>query len=593
MVQGVEPGAGGVYVCDFDRLLHLRDTDGDGKADETRVFLSGFGVGDTHQLINSICHGPDGSLWFSQGLHAMSRVETPWGISRLDRAGLWRLRPQSMRLEGFFGGGMAGANCWGIAFDDFGQIFHKSGDRPQGYWSVPGLVRGSSPSGSGSETEASVSYQNSPEQYHSVGPLFETSPKTTSLEIIGTKALPDEIQGCALIGGYLGGVVELHRFEDAGSGFKTSQLPKLLTSLADWYNPMIGHYQTSYADPRRDKNHGRIWRVTSKNHDSVVPPDLAGMSAGELLAQLDSSERWTRYQAKRLLFDQPRAEVLAAADAMISTVTDEGQLLEITGVYEAHEAPRRELLDRLLASQDFRIRAYGARVAGMWSDRLEESREHLENGVRDAHPRVRLESVVAASYLSEPEGVAVALGVLDKPRDGFLDYALRLTARSTQEKWSPLLMQDGLKTGSEAQRDYLIKLRGEKPKKQKPGERLYTMACLSCHQPEGKGLPGVYPPLAGSEWVSGKDTSALIKIVLHGLKGPVKVAGQEYGVFENSVPMPPMGGLGDQEIADVLSYLRSSFGHQESSVSPDEVRAVRAATSEREEPWTVDELPAR
>jgi hypothetical protein len=111
MVQGVEPGAGGVYVCDFDQLLHFRDTDGDGKADERRVIFSGFGIGDTHQLINSICHGPDGSLWFSQGLHAMSRVETPFGIARLDRAAVWRMRPRELRLEGFFGGGMAGANC--------------------------------------------------------------------------------------------------------------------------------------------------------------------------------------------------------------------------------------------------------------------------------------------------------------------------------------------------------------------------------------------------------------------------------------------------------------------------------------------------
>ena len=324
MVQGVEPGAGGVYVCDFDRLLHLRDTDGDGRADVERVVFSGFGVGDTHQLINSICHGPDGSLWFSQGLHAMSRVETAWGIARLDRAAIWRLRPRSMRLEGFFGGGMAGANCWGIAFDDFGQVFHKSGDRPHGYWSVPGLVRGASPSGSGSETEASASYHNSPEQYHSVGPLFETSPKTTSLEIIGTRALPDDIQGCALIGGYFGSVVELHRFADAGSGFQTSQLPRLMTSssnafrpvdvgvgpdgamyVADWYNPVIGHYQASYADPRRDQNHGRIWRISAEGQDPIVQPDLAGMGPAELLEQLASPERWTRYQAKRLLFDAP------------------------------------------------------------------------------------------------------------------------------------------------------------------------------------------------------------------------------------------------------------------------------------------------
>ena len=603
MVQGVEPGDGGVYVCDFDRLLHFLDTDGDGKADEKRVIFSGFGVGDTHQLVNSICHGPDGSLWFSQGLHAMSRVETPWGISRLDRAAIWRLRPKSLRLEGFFGGGMAGANCWGVAFDDYGQVFHKSGDRPQGYWSVPGMVRGASPSGSGSETEASVSYRNSPEQYHSVGPLFNTSPKTTSLDIIGTKALPDDLQGCALIGGYFGSVVELHRFEDAGSGFKTTQLPRLMTSsnkafrpvdvsvgpdgamyLADWYNPIIGHYQKSYADPKRDKSHGRIWRISSKIHTAVKQPDLAKMSEGELLEQLASDERWTRYQAKRLLFYKPRANVLAAADAMVAEVKDEQQLLEICGVYEAHEAPREELLNRLLKSKDHRVRAYGARVAGMWSDRISGSREKLKKAVKDEHPRVRLEAVVAASYLTDPKAVSIAAGALDHPLDGFLDYAIRLSARSTQSAWAALVDRDQLGLWSDKQREYLVALRGEKPKPKDPGEEVYAMACLSCHQADRNGLPGIYPPLAGTKWLSGDKTS-LIKIVLHGLKGPIKVAGKDYGVGENAIPMPPMGGLKDQQIADVLNYLR-----EKNDVSSAEVSAVRKAQSSRLESWTAKEL---
>ncbi|HBT22945.1 MAG TPA: hypothetical protein DEA68_09920, partial [Verrucomicrobiales bacterium] len=61
-------------------------------------------------------------------------------------------------------------------------------------------------------------YRNSPEQYHPTGALFETSPKTTSIDIIGTQALPSEIQGNALIGGYFGSVVELHEILDDGAG---------------------------------------------------------------------------------------------------------------------------------------------------------------------------------------------------------------------------------------------------------------------------------------------------------------------------------------------------------------------------------------
>lgn len=612
MVQGVEPGHGGVYVCDFDQLVFLGDADGDGRADSRRVLMSGFGVGDTHQLVNSISHGPDGSLWFTQGLHAMSLVETPWGIARLDRAGVWRLRPRTLRMDGFFGGGMAGANCWGVAFDDFGQVFHKSGDRPTGYWTVPGMVRGANPSGSGSRTEANQSYANSPEQYHSVGPLFDTSPKTTSIDIIGTRALPDELQGCAVIGGYFGSLVEVHRFEDAGSGFKTTQLPRLMTSsnnsfrpvdvsvgpdgaiyLADWYNPVIGHYQASYADPQRDRTHGRIWRLSSTRHAPVRQPDLASMTAAELLEQLRSPERWTRQQAKRRLFYLPTGEVLAAADRWVERLSPEGPgverlLLEVAGVFEAHEAVRPALLDRLLSAKDARVRAYGARMIGGWSGGLENPLALLRRGVRDENPRVRLEAVVAASYVPAIESVSVATEVLSRPSDPFLDYALRQSARALQGYWQGPFSENRLELATQVQGDYLKDLAGSGPKRASPGEDLYTRTCLACHQPGGQGLSGVYPHLAGSDWVAG-DTARLIKIVLHGLAGPITLNDRPF-VSSAPLQMPSLGGLSDEQIADVLTYIRTELGTDAGPVSAAEVQGVRAATEGRETPWTEAEL---
>jgi putative membrane-bound dehydrogenase-like protein len=613
MVQGVEPYAGGVLVCDFDQILHLKDTNGDGRADSRKVLLSGFGVGDTHQLVNSITHGPDGSLWFTQGLHAMSRVETPWGIARLDRAAVWRLRPRSLRLDGFFGGGMAGANCWGVAFDDFGQVFHKSGDRPHGYWTVPGMVRGASPIGGGSTTSADASYANTPDQYHPLGALFETSPKTTSLDIIGTRALPDELQGCALIGGYFGALVEAHRFEDSGAGFKTTQLPRLLKSsngafrpvdvsvgpdgaiyIADWFNPLIGHYQTSYVDPKRDKTRGRIWRLTAKGRPLVRQPDLASMKPAALLEQLKSPERWTRQQAKRLLFDAPTTEVLAAADAWLkalpaNTPGIEHVLLELTGVYEAHEAPRPRLLERLLNAHDPRVRAYGARVAGMWADRLPDGIAHLVRLAQDENPRVRLEAVVASTYAQGIEAVSVAARALDLPQDPFLKYAIRQAARALQPRWAPALAAGKLPpTLNESHRKYLQDLAGAATKPRDPGLEVYEQGCLPCHQPEGKGLPGVYPPLAGSEWVRG-DADRLVRIVLHGLTGPVTVAGANYG-GPDSVPMPSMAGLTDEQIADVLTYVRREFGNGAPAVPSAAVKRVRESNATRIDPWKADEL---
>lgn len=588
MVQGVEPGDGGVYVCDFDQILHFKDTDGDGKADVKRVVFSGFGIGDTHQLVNSICHGPDGSLWFTQGLHAFSRVETAHGLAVLEKAGVWRFNTRTQKMDAFFNGGKAGHNCWGVAFDDYNQVFHKSGDRPVGYFSTPGLIA-----------------MKDPDEYHPTGALFDTNPKTNSLEIIGTRALPDDIQGCALIGGYFGSVVELHRFEDEGSGFKTTQLPKLVTSsdpsfrpvdvsvgpdgamyLCDWFNPVIGHYQASYADPRRDRVHGRIWRITAKGRASVKQPALADMTPAELLGQLASPERWTRYQAKRLLFDGPTNDVIKAADAFVAKTTDEHQLMDVCGIYEAHESPNTELLARLLKAKDGRVRAYGARVIGAWADRLPNTLELLATAANDEFPRVRLEAVVASARVAKPEAVEAATQVLDHPTDKFLDYALKQAVRALQPEWQPVLAKLTF-NGKPAHADYVKKIADAAPATVHPGKLVYDALCLNCHQPEGKGLPGIYPSIVGSDWAQG-DPKRVIKIVLQGLNGTIHVNGQEFKQLA-PLPMPPMG-LDDQQMADVLSYVRSNFGNQASAVTPEQVKEVRAATSERSTFWTEEEL---
>lgn len=125
------------------------------------------------------------------------------------------------------------------------------------------------------------------------------------------------------------------------------------------------------------------------------------------------------------------------------------------------------------------------------------------------------------------------------------------------------------------------------------GKKQYALACITCHMPNGLGLPGTYPPLAGSEWVTGSE-ERLISIVLHGLKGPVTVKGQTY----NAAAMPafgPVAGGGynwsDEKIAAVLTYIRHEWGNAAGPITTEKVAELRVKEEGRKE-WTEAELLA-
>lgn len=121
------------------------------------------------------------------------------------------------------------------------------------------------------------------------------------------------------------------------------------------------------------------------------------------------------------------------------------------------------------------------------------------------------------------------------------------------------------------------------------GGALYAAHCAACHQADGKGLPGVFPPLAHSEWVVG-DPDTLLQILLHGLSGPIDVAGQTY-----EGAMPPFGTrLGDAEIAAIANHVRSNWGNTAAAIPVTAAASARAATADRSTPWNGGaELAAR
>lgn len=107
--------------------------------------------------------------------------------------------------------------------------------------------------------------------------------------------------------------------------------------------------------------------------------------------------------------------------------------------------------------------------------------------------------------------------------------------------------------------------------KASPGKMLYMQFCLACHMENGEGVPGLYPPLVQTEYVLG-DKTRLIENILYGQDGPLEVKGQQY----NNV-MAKLDYLNDQQIADVLTFVRSNFGNNASAVTAGEVKMTRNA----------------
>ena len=129
------------------------------------------------------------------------------------------------------------------------------------------------------------------------------------------------------------------------------------------------------------------------------------------------------------------------------------------------------------------------------------------------------------------------------------------------------------------------------------GKEIYSQVtpgggmCVACHLPNGLGQPGAFPPLDRSDWVLG-DKERLIKISIHGLQGEVLVNGEKYVGVMQGFGQPLGSPLNDQQIADVLTYIRNEWGNSVSAISPEEVKAVRDSVKDREltSMWTAAEL---
>ena len=443
--MGFEITEKGVFVSLGKNLVRFEDTDGDSKADTSEIVLSGFDDHDTHHAISSFCADPSGAIYMGEGVFSHSNVETPYGPVRGTNGGFYRYNVNKMRLERT--AQLSIPNPWGIAFNDWGQNFflHTSGTSFS--WMQQGAIK---PRYNQNLKSPSLLTSNA------VRP-------TSGVEFVSSRHFPDEVQGDIILCNNIGflGTKQHQVVDDPETGFfKTTFRQNLFNAPAeyqyfrpvdlefapdgslyfiDWSNVLIGHMQHSARDPKRDKVHGRVYRVTYPSRPLVKPAKVAGASIDQLLENLKLPEIRTRYRTRRELRGRDHQQVYDAvtkwaANLDTSAERYEHHLLEALWVSWGVNKIDSSLLEKTLVAKDYRARAAAVRSIRYNADKLSNAKDLLLKAADDEHPQVRHEALVQASWMGKKDGLEIINVVKTHPSNSWSADALKYAEANLNDK---------------------------------------------------------------------------------------------------------------------------------------------------------------
>jgi putative heme-binding domain-containing protein len=453
MPTGIELANGGCFVAQTPDVFFLKDTDGDDVADVKELPLTGFGIEDSHHSISAWRRGPGGWIYFQEGIFLHTQVETAHGMVHNYNGGVYQYNPRTRDLRIFASVGVG--NPWGHVFTKWGQSFFV--DNPRVHYLSPATG-------------------NSGQRVR-LNHLISTE-KQCGGDLASGTHLPKDIRGQFLTCRFKSRAIIRYEFTDSGAGFSANVLPPLISSkhpnfrpvdckigpdgavyVADWYNPIINHAKHNFRDPRRDKDHGRIWRITAKGRPLAPKPKLVGTPLTELLDHLKSPQAWTRHQARLTLSELEPDAVSKGLSKWVDKLDPKDpdhahHLVEAMWACQNVERPSEKILKLVLASKDGNARSAGARTLRYWHGDLSDPVSLLAKAAADPFPRTRMEAILSAGYVPRAEAFSAALAALDHPRDKFIDLALPQTVTALEKFWRPALEKGKLAFAKPAHRAF-------------------------------------------------------------------------------------------------------------------------------------------
>lgn len=363
-------GNGGVYVGQAPYLLFYPDRNGDDVPDgDPEVLLEGFGLEDAHAVINSLQWGPDGWLYGTQGSTVTADVR---GVGF--QQGIWRYHPATKRFELFSEGG---GNTWGLDFDRHGHAMAGTN------WSnvvclhqVQGgyYVKGFSKHGPLHNPYTYGYFEHVTHTGHSGGHV------TCGGIVYQADAYPEQFRNSYIGANLLSNAVYWSSIEPAGSTFKTQYQGTLLETddiwfrpidcltgpdgsvfVVDWYDQRANHV---IPEDTWDKSNGRIWKIVHRGTPPAGKLDLAKRSSDELAGLLSHANAWQRREARRILSERRDASVLPKLRATLDMQTSSDASLEALWALYVSGGWSDELALKLLDHPSATVRAWTVRLVG-------------------------------------------------------------------------------------------------------------------------------------------------------------------------------------------------------------------------------------
>lgn len=424
-------GRGGVWVLNPPYLLFYPDRDGDDVPDgDPEVHLSGFGLEDSHSVVNSLCWGPDGWLYAAQGSTVSASVRKPGSqeppVNSMGQL-IWRYHPEKRRYEIFAEGG---GNAFGVEIDHLGRVFsgHNGGDT-RGFHYVQGgySLKGFAKHGPLSNPYA-FGYFGA--MRHNATPRF-----THTFTFYDGTALPERYRDLLFgVSPVLRHVVMSERKPD-GSTFQTQDIGYAVTTddpwfmpvdikhgpdgalyIADWYDNRAAHGQHYEGNIHRDS--GRVYRLTGREARPAKAPDLGRMPTDELVRLLGHPNRWHRQTALRLLGDRKDASAIPLCEKLLHADPEVASLNGLWGLYQCGGWSEARGVD-LLRHRHPHVRAWAVRLLCDDGHLSDETASHLRQlATTESAPVVRSQLACSARRLPASQALPVIRALLEHAEDG-------------------------------------------------------------------------------------------------------------------------------------------------------------------------------